>query len=204
MARIGPIKKHSQANPPYERKRRINEENLATSTPPTKCRRFGLLATATIDSPHTVNNNDINSIKELLHGISDDLGQDTTASYILSNVAVLLKLVFGEDESDLCEAIDTLMKEHLGLHSNVSVTPVHGITNQPTPVAMAPAPIAKETVIAVPYNPRIFQLSPINPNLPALRGSHGRVNLHRLKTKLVETLKDCGTLEHQLYCCTRC
>ena len=64
---------------------------------------------------------------------------------------------------------------------------------------MAPDPIAVGTVVPVRYNARIFDLSPLNPNLPPLQGSHGQVNLHRLKAKLVETLKECGSLEHQLF-----
>ena len=120
---------------------------------------------ATTGSTAKVNSNHINAMKELLHDISDDIGKDTTASYILSNIAVLLKLVFGEEEEDLSKAIDTISKEHLGLHTTVPATPLHGITNQPTQVAMLPSSISQEAVVPVRYNPRIFHLLPLNPNL---------------------------------------
>ena len=64
---------------------------------------------------------------------------------------------------------------------------------------MAPAPIAQTAIVPVRYNLRIVELSPFNPNLPPLRGSHGRVKLHRLQVIIVKMLKDCGTLEHQLF-----
>ena len=89
-------------------------------------------------------NSNANEMKQLLQEMNANVGNDTTASYVLSNIAVLLKLVFGEDAGDLSEVIDTLMKDHLGLHSNmVHVTPVHATTYQPTQAAMLPSPIAQ-------------------------------------------------------------
>ena len=201
--RIGDRKKHAQAYPLYKKRGRPCHQKLLI-TPPSKSRRCNSgsgLPPALMYMSNT--SNDVNDMKQLLQEMSVDLGHDTTASYVLSNVAALLKLAFGDDEDALCLAIDTLSKEHLGLHSNMSpppVTPVNGNTNQPTQVAMLSVPkIVEKTVVPVSYNPNIFQLSPLNSNLPPLRGSHGRVNLHRFKAKLVETLKECGSMEHQLF-----
>ena len=143
--------------------------------------------------------NDINELKILLSEMSEELGPDFTSSFILSNVAQILKLAFDDVE----EAIATLVNEHLGLvyapATAVAVTPAGNTAQQSTNSGLTPAPIAQETLVPVSYKPNIFKLSPLNPNLPPLRGSHGRVNLHRFKAKLVETLNECGTLEHQLY-----
>ena len=199
--RIGDRKKHAQAYPLYKKRGRPCHQKLLITTPPSKSRRC---SSNTESSPALLymshKSNDVDDMKQLLQEMSADLGHETTASYVLSNVAVLLKLAFGDDESHLRLAIDTLLKDHPSLHTNmVPVTPVNGNTNPATEVAMLPAPIAEETVVAVKYNPTIFHLSPLNPNLPPLEGSHGRVNLHHLKSKLVEALKECGTLEHQLF-----
>ena len=78
---------------------------------------------------------------------------------------------------DVEEAIATLVNDHLGLvyapATAVAVTPGGNTAQQSTDSAMAPAPIAQETVVPVRYKPTIFKLSPLNPNLPPLRGSHG-------------------------------
>ena len=138
-------------------------------------------------------------MKNLLRDMSEELGPDFTSSYILGNVAQLLKSAFDDVEG----AISTLVNDHLGLvyapAMAVAVTPGGNTAQQSTNSAMAPAPIAPDTLVPVRYNDRIFKLPLLNPNLPALQGSHGRVNLHRLKAKLVETLKECGSLDHQLF-----
>ena len=171
--RIGVIKKHTLANPPYtKRVRQCDENMLTTTTPPNKSRRCN--SSGSSPAMGDMMNSNVNDMKQLLQEMNANVGNDTTASYVLSNIAVLLKLVFGSDAVDLSEAIDTLTEDHLGLHTNmVHVTPVHGTTNQPMQAAMLPSPIAQETVVPVRYNKKIFKLSPLNPNLPPLQASHG-------------------------------
>ena len=115
-----------------------------------------------------------------LRDMSEELGPDYTSSFILANVAQLLKSAFDNVE----EAIATLVNEHLGLvyapATAGAVTPCDNTAQQSTNSVMTPAPIAQEAVVPVRYNGRIFDFSPRNPNLPPLQGSHGRVNLHRL------------------------
>ena len=105
--------------------------------------------------------------------MSEEVGPDFTSSFILSNVAQILKMAFDDVE----EAIATLVNDHLGLvytpSTGVAVTPDGNTAQQSTKAAMAPAPIAQETVVPVKYKRKIFALSPLNPNLPPLRGSHG-------------------------------
>ena len=50
-------------------------------------------------------------MKNLLNDMSEELGPDVTSSFILSNVAQILKLAFDDVE----EAISTLVNDHLGL-----------------------------------------------------------------------------------------
>ena len=206
MAQIGRIKKYSQGYPSYlSKKRGTNVENVTATTPNSKRRRYQSTAAATTTAitpvvlDKTNNISDVNQMKKLLSDMSEELGGDVTSSFILSNVAQILKLAFVDAE----EAISTLVNDHLGLvyapATAGAVTPVGNTSQQSTKSAMAPASIAPETVFPVRYNPNIFELTPLNPNLPSLWGSHGRVNLHRFKAKLVEMLKDCGTVEHQLF-----
>ena len=204
MPLIGRRQKRFKLNPPHVmRKRRYQDENLATATsattPQPKRSRYGSTATPTAISPIEDSNSNTNQMKNLLHSMSEEVGPKFTSSFILSNIASILKLAFDDVE----EAIATLVNDHLGLvyapATGIAVTPGGNAAQQSTKSAMAPAPIAQETVVSVSYKPKILKLSPLNPNLPPLRGSHGRVNLLRFKSKLVETLKDCGTLEHQLF-----
>ena len=157
MAGIGPRKKHYKVNPPNVSKKRLpNDENLVT-TPQPKRSRYGSTATTAmkpiVDS--TSNTIDVNQMKNLLRDMSEELGQDFTSSFILSNVAQILKLAF----DDLQEAISTLVNDHLGLvyvpATAVAVTPGVTTSQQSTKSTMAPASIAQETVVPVNSATRI-------------------------------------------------
>ena len=175
--RIGPNKKHYKKNPPYASKKRGYVDENLTPTPKAKSRRTCVpTTTTTAVSPMEGTRNsssDMNEMKSLLCHMSEELGPDFTSSFILSNVAQLLKSAFDNVE----EAIATLVTDHLGLvYAPVTagaVTPCDNTAQQSTNFAMAPAPIAQEGLVPVKYNPRIFNVSPLNPNLPPLQGSHG-------------------------------
>ena len=97
MAQIGPIKKHSKVNPPYVMKKRVvNDENLVT-TPNSKRSRYGSTATTAIKPIVASTRNtteEVSQMKNLLRDMSEELGPDFTSSYILGNVAQLLKSAF--------------------------------------------------------------------------------------------------------------
>ena len=81
----------------------------------------------------------------------------------------------------------------------MTVTPDERSIEATTP-AKAPSLVAPNSVIAVRYNPEIFRYSQYNPvNTPVLNGSNGWTHLWQSKKHLVNTLKDCGMLEHQLF-----
>ena len=112
MAQIGRIKKHSQANPPYaSKKREYYDENWVTKTPQPKSRRCGSTTATTPILDNTTNIIDVNQMKNLLSDMSEELGPDVNSSFILSNIAQILKLAFDDVE----EAISILANEHLGL-----------------------------------------------------------------------------------------